>query len=626
MKLLLADDNKVTRRILDSLLVQSGYSVILVEDGIAAFEALCQPDAPSLAILDVNMPGMDGIEVCRRLRHLPLAIRTYIVLLTGDNNRATLVTGLDAGADDYIVKPFERDELLARLKVGARMAKLQSNLANSIHVLEETSADLKRSSNSLGETNEKLKSEIAVRRGAEAAMVAKTKQLQIVADAMRCFIQTGDWRQTRAHLLRAALDLTGSQIGFVTGFDENPAARGKAEKGMGLHSSHDRQPNSGGSFIKPSTHLARLISEVTASGTSVVMNDVRRQMSDGGGFASNTPRNFLGVPLTGENRIVGGIGVANRTGQYTEAEQLDLEILAQTASVLFESFRRMRRESELEQQLKHSQKLESIGQLAAGIAHEINTPMQYFGDNALFLQDAFSDLQSVHERFLETLSQCRTEGLLPELVKATDALIDEKNLDYLQSEIPKAIKQTLEGVERVTRIVRSMKDFAHPDAQDKEMADLNRVVESTVTVSRSEWKYVAEVVTALDPNLPQISCWPGELSQVLLNLIVNAAHAIGDVTADQTNPTKGRITISSHHKGSWVEIRVQDTGTGIPEEARSRIFDPFFTTKQVGKGTGQGLSMAYRIIVEQHQGTLSFDTEMGRGTTFIVCLPVGSEQ
>ncbi|MEO6391696.1 MAG: response regulator, partial [Pyrinomonadaceae bacterium] len=608
MKLLLADDNKVTRRILESLLVQSGYTVTLVEDGIAAFEALCQPDAPSLAILDINMPGLDGIEVCRRLRHLPLAIRTYIVLLTGDNNRATLVTGLDAGADDYIVKPFERDELLARLKVGARMAKLQANLANSIHVLEETSADLKCSSNSLGETNEKLKSEIAVRRRAEAAMVAKTKQLQIVADAMRCFIQTGDWRQTRAHLLRAALDLTGSQIGFVTGFDENPSVCDKGEKGLGLHSSEEPLTHNGGGFIKPSTHLAKLISQVAASGNSVVINDVRLQMPDGGGFASNTPKNFLGVPLTGENRIVGGIGVANKKGQYTEAEQLDLEILAQTASVLFESFRRMRRESELEQQLKHSQKLESIGQLAAGIAHEINTPMQYFGDNALFLQDAFNDLRSVHECFRETLSRCRTEGLLPELVKETDALINEKNLDYLQSEIPKAIKQTLEGVERVTKIVRSMKDFSHPDAQDKEMADLNRIVESTVTVSRSEWKYVAEVVTELDPDLPQLSCWPGELSQVLLNLIVNAAHAIGDVTADQTNPAKGRITISSHRKGIWVEIRVQDTGTGIPEEARSRIFDPFFTTKQVGKGTGQGLSLAYRIIVEQHQGTLSFDT------------------
>jgi signal transduction histidine kinase len=621
MKLLLADDNQVTRRILEALLGKQGYEITSVTEGMSAFNALCQPDPPPLAILDINMPELDGLEVCRRIRQLPLPLRTYIILLTGDRDRKSLVNGLEAGADDYIVKPFESDELLARLKVGVRMATLQANLAKNIHVLEATSTNLKNSSRSLAETNQKLEGEIVDRRRAEAAMVVKTRQLQTVADAMRSFIQTGDWRQTRAHLLRAALVLTGSQMGFVTGFDEHLRVPDADERGLQLHSSNPAEPGNFAAAGSVTAFLSHRLTEITASGAPMLRNNLRDPLSRLPVHEATTPRNFLGVPLSGENRIVGGIMVANRPDPYTEAEQTELEILAQTASVLSESYRRMRRESDLKEQLKHSQKMESIGQLAAGIAHEINTPMQYFGDNARFLQDAFSDLQTVHERFLETINKYREMQVLPEVIEATDALLADKDLSYLQQEIPKAIQQTLEGVERVTKIVRSMKDFAHPDAAEKEAADLNRTIESTATVSRSEWKYVADLVTEFDEDLPLVWCFQGELSQVLLNLIVNAAHTIGDVVGDASQG-KGTITISTHHQDNWVQIRVKDTGTGIPEEARSRIFDPFFTTKQVGRGTGQGLSIAYRSVVERHHGRLSFESEVGKGTTFIIDLPV----
>lgn len=620
MRLLLADDNQVTRRILEALLSKQGYEITSVTEGLAAFNELCQPDPPPLAILDINMPELDGLEICRRIRRLPVPLRTYIILLTGDRDRKNLVKGLEAGADDYLVKPCDSDELLARLKVGERMAALQSNLAKNIQVLEATSANLKNSSQSLAESNKKLEGEITVRRAAESAMLVKTRQLQTMADAMHSFIQTGDWRQTRAHLLRAALVLTGSQLGFVSGFDETPVVRDVDEKGLQVHVSN---PVGAGSFEPASSMTAFLshrLTEITATGTAMLKNDLRKGGASPGAVV---PRNFLGVPLAGENRIVGGIMVANRPSPYTEAEQTELEILAQTASVLSESYRRMRRESELKEQLRHSQKMESIGQLAAGIAHEINTPMQYFGDNARFLQDAFSDLQTVHERFMETLNKYREAQVLPEAIRETDELLADKDLSYLQAEIPKAIQQTLEGVERVTKIVRSMKDFAHPDATEKEAADLNRTIESTITVSRSEWKYVAETVTELDPDLPHVWCFPGELSQVLLNLIVNAAHAIEEVVGDGTKG-KGTITLSTRHRDGWVEIRVKDSGAGIPEEARPRIFNPFFTTKQVGKGTGQGLSIAYRSIVERHHGRLSFETETGVGTTFIIELPVRS--
>jgi signal transduction histidine kinase len=166
-----------------------------------------------------------------------------------------------------------------------------------------------------------------------------------------------------------------------------------------------------------------------------------------------------------------------------------------------------------------------------------------------------------------------------------------------------------------------MKDFSHPGSEEKVQTDLNQAIESTVTVAHNEWKYVADLDLALDPQLPRVPCLPGEINQVILNLVINAAHAIGDVVGDGASG-KGRIHVSTSRQGDWAEIRVQDTGTGIPESARARIFDPFFTTKVVGKGTGQGLTIAHSVVVQQHGGTIEFETELGKGTTFLVRLPL----
>jgi signal transduction histidine kinase len=197
-------------------------------------------------------------------------------------------------------------------------------------------------------------------------------------------------------------------------------------------------------------------------------------------------------------------------------------------------------------------------------------------------------------------------------------------VEYLTAEIPNAIAQSLEGVERVAKIVRSMKDFSHPGGETKQAVDLNRALESTLTVCRNEWKYVAEAVTDFDPDLPLVTCLPGECNQVFLNLIINAAHAIGDKLAGRPDD-KGAITIATRRDGDRAEIRIIDTGTGIPEKHHARIFDPFFTTKEVGRGTGQGLAIAHCVITEKHGGTIHFETEIGRGTTFVVRLPISGE-
>jgi signal transduction histidine kinase len=277
------------------------------------------------------------------------------------------------------------------------------------------------------------------------------------------------------------------------------------------------------------------------------------------------------------------------------------------------------RQSEI--QLLMAQKLESIGQLAAGIAHEINTPIQYIGDNAKFLDEAFRDLLRFFEPNTELASALRNSGRA-DLVTALDQTVQNLDLNYLRDEIPKATEQLLEGVAQVARIVRAMKEFSHPGPVEKAPVDINRAIESTILVSKNEWKYVAGLTTDLDPELPPVPCMAGEFNQVMLNLIVNAAQAIGDVVRGSNR--KGSIRIGTRRDGEWVEVRVSDTGTGIPEDIRARMFTPFFTTKEVGKGTGQGLAMAHAVIVKKHQGTIRFESETGVGTTFVVRLPLGA--
>jgi PAS domain S-box-containing protein len=274
----------------------------------------------------------------------------------------------------------------------------------------------------------------------------------------------------------------------------------------------------------------------------------------------------------------------------------------------------------LREQLLQAQKLESVGQLAAGIAHEINTPTQYIGDNVRFLKDAFQDMQGLLENYGRLLTAAQGNALSGQTVQEVGEAVERVDTGYLLDEIPKAIEQTLEGVTRVSTIVSAMKEFSHPSTKEKILLDLNHAIDSTITVARNEWKYLAEMETEFDPTLPPVLCLPGEFNQVILNLIVNAAHAIADVV-QKGGPAMGKIKVQTLNCPEWAEIRIQDSGTGIPEKVQSRIFDPFFTTKEIGKGTGQGLTIARSVITNKHGGSLHFQTEEGKGTTFIIRLP-----
>ncbi len=274
----------------------------------------------------------------------------------------------------------------------------------------------------------------------------------------------------------------------------------------------------------------------------------------------------------------------------------------------------------LENQLAIAQKLESIGQLAAGIAHEINSPLQYIGDNTLFAKDSVNHLIN----FINDV-----ENLLREkdadLAENFKELKKKYDLDFLLEELPVALAQTNAGIAKVDKIVRAMKNFAHPGKKEKSRYNLNKGIEYAITISKNAWKYVAELLFEPDENLPEVYCQLDEINQVILNMIINAAQAIEDKLGKRPG-IKGLIRISTSRKGEYAVIKIEDNGCGIPEENLQKIFDPFFTTKEVGRGTGQGLSIAYDIIVNKHNGMILVDSDPGKGSTFTIQIPINEEK
>lgn len=324
------------------------------------------------------------------------------------------------------------------------------------------------------------------------------------------------------------------------------------------------------------------------------------------------------TPASGE-RIE--VTARHRDGSELPAE-VSVSLIRCDSSIIFSAFvHDITRRRELQTQLAHAQKLESIGQLSAGIAHEINTPTQYVGDNNRFLQDAFADLRAVLDAYAKLTDAVRTGGETETALAAVASATDEADLDYLLPEVESAITQSLEGVERVAKIVRAMKEFSHPGAATKTPTDLAAAIANTVTVATNEWKYVAAIETDFEAGAPQVPCLPGDLNQVFLNLIVNAAHAIRDVVGDSGE--KGVIRIATRTEDEHAVVEIADNGSGIPEEIVGRVFDPFFTTKDVGVGTGQGLAIARSVVVDKHNGTIGVESQVGRGTKFVIRLPLG---
>lgn len=254
----------------------------------------------------------------------------------------------------------------------------------------------------------------------------------------------------------------------------------------------------------------------------------------------------------------------------------------------------------IENQLRHAQKMEGIGTLAAGIAHEINTPLQYLYDNTLFIKESFKTIFDFYIKNKEVLGK------------------SDENLDYLLDEIPKALEENMNGIQIVRKIVMAMKNFSHPGLKTMQKADINEAIRSTITITKNVWKYSAEITTELKDGLPEVTCHIGDVNQVFLNMITNSCDAISEKSDKQI----GLIKIKTENDDSFIYVTIEDNGNGIPESIIEKIFQPFFTTKQIGKGTGQGLALSYDIIVNKHNGDIKVESEIGIGTKFIIKLPI----
>jgi signal transduction histidine kinase len=304
------------------------------------------------------------------------------------------------------------------------------------------------------------------------------------------------------------------------------------------------------------------------------------------------------------------------TYQRAATDHVVLELsMQQAAEQLVERNRQLQREmserERVEGELRLAQKLEAVGQLAAGIAHEINTPVQYVGDTFHFVRESFEALVQYIGAVNDAVAELGSDALRERIAKAAE----DADLAYLDENLPDAFSRAFDGLERVTKIVRAMKEFAHPDQKEMTLSDLNRAIQNTVAVAHHELKYSATVDLDLG-DVPPVRCHIGEVNQVILNLLVNAAHAI----QDQKREEPGHIWVKTYLEGEHVVVAIKDDGGGIPEEHRARIFDPFYTTKEVGRGSGQGLALARSTICEKHHGLLDYTTEVGVGTTFFIRL------
>jgi two-component system NtrC family sensor kinase len=661
---LVVDDEAPIRFALQRLLERDGCDVVTAESGVEAL-ALLETVRPCLVLSDVAMPGMDGFSFCRRLKGDPRTAVIPVAMITGRVEDVDVAEGLLAGAVDYIKKPFDQAEVSLRVRAQillhesmARQHRTQSHLAEISSVAHDAIVMIDaggcvahwneaaerifgyRAEEALGSDIHTLlapeRYHVEARRALAAfqgsgtgAALGTTRELMARHRSGREFpIQLslspmkldGSWcavaiARDATETKRAEQALRESELRYKALFEG--AAEGILVTDLQTQKlryanrawcemtgySQDCVATLGLADLHPASSLERMQTELAhqARGDRRHVTEVACVRSDGSVFIAD----IRTAPIELDQRACTVGFITDVSERLAQRERLDKE-------------RADRERMELE--LRHAQKLEAVGQLAAGIAHEINTPTQFVGDSLHFIEEAYSDLIALlgeYRRAVGALAQASGDsGLLDRLHEAEETA----DLAYLEANVPVAFTRSSDGISRIATIVRAMKEFAHPDQRDKSPADLNRAIQSTLTISRNEYKYVADIETELG-DLPPVQCHIGDLNQVFLNLIVNAAHAIADVVGD--SGAKGVIRIRSVRDGEFVRIEISDTGSGIAPTIADRIYEPFFTTKAVGKGSGQGLAIARTIVVDKHRGTLTHDSREGAGATFTIRLPIG---
>ncbi|MBT4483244.1 MAG: PAS domain S-box protein, partial [Candidatus Latescibacteria bacterium] len=572
------------------LLEDMGYMVSVAQNGREGLDFL-KKHKPSIIISDIMMPIMDGWELCSRIKSDEELKKIPVIILTTLSDPLDIIRGLKSGAESFIIKPPNKRMLSSRIKFILANKELRE-MGSAEFGVEIVFADQKHFI-----TPERVQIidllfstfEISLEKNRELEQA--NKDLNLAKEALAQQAEEDLWESEEKF---RAISTTANEAIIMMNEDGNVSYWNEAaEKIFGY-------------------------SKDEVFGRDLHLLIIPKKYYD---VYNNGVKEFK---KTGKNEVIGK--TIEITALNKKGDEFPIEISVSSVKLkgvwnAVGIIRDITERKMMERQFAQDQKIKSIGQLAAGVAHEINTPTQYIGDNLLFLQDTFSNVTTVLTTGRDFLEVAKAGPVSSELVQEVEKAFEDLDFEYISEEIPTAIEQSLDGNKRVAEIVRAMKEFSHPGVETKTAININRALESTMTVARNEWKYVADMKTDFDTELPDIPCFPGEFNQVILNIVLNATHTISDVIGDGSSG-KGTITLSTRLDGDFAEIRISDTGTGIPEKVRANIFDPFFTTKEVGKGTGQGLAISHNVIVEKHGGTISFETEMGKGTTFIIRLPI----
>ncbi len=635
---------EVLRRDLSAL----GYSCTTASDGREALEKM-RANNFDVALVDLRMPRMDGIELLHAIEATD--IDAIPIVLTGYGEVSNAVDAIKHGAFEFIEKPASTEAIHGAInraikhRQALHYAHAVTHLAQQLETIFDASPDMiivtdtdqriLRVNRAMVEKTGHQKGDLIGRLSHEALCADShppeecpfAEDLGGRGSRTREFVQVGwgDKFQIISVLLKDSSQLPWGSLHTIREITDRRRTQGE----------------SCDNHVRSELLIASISSVLVCLDETGTISEWNGEAESILGIPSN---DAIGQPLSECNIQWNFDMIASAVGQclggcspvrvddipFTRQDGKN-GFLAVTANLLKDKSGRgvgvlilgrdITKQKLLESQLTQAQKLESIGQLAAGIAHEINTPMQYVGDNTRFLQESFSEILGVLETFQSLLAANNVGKAPAELVAELEQALSNTDVKYLLEEIPQALEQSMEGVGRVAKIVRAMRNLAPVGDEQKTPVDINSTIDSTVTVCRNEWKYVANVEMDLAGDLPPLLCLPAELSQVILDLIINAARAIGEVVGERPE-RKGTIIVSTRRDGDWVEIRVRDTGGGIPDQIRSKVFDPFFTTKEVGAGVGHGLSIAHSVVVDKHGGTITFETETGEGTTFIVQLPV----
>jgi PAS domain S-box-containing protein len=548
------------------MLAEMGQSVIEAENGQEGWEILKSRNI-KLVISDWMMPGMNGLDLCKKIRSASFKEYIYVIMLTAKDRRADLMEVFSAGADDYIPKPFDPEELRARVMTGLRVINLEERHNELAHTLIE-------SRNKLRIVIDSLKEEI----------ISLDRDLRIIS------VNKAFARRYQSD----PQDLAGKDF--------------TDQSFTGCEFLHDEE-------------IRSLIADVfdKAVGQKTMFTSMDAQ-------GLPVYRQIQCLPVQDENGdafkiVVVSQDVTEERRKAEEIQDLNEQLLATSAKIEAQNDElknTLKRLEETQAHMIQSEKMASIGQLAAGVAHEINNPTGFVSSNLKTLLDYQQDISELIDKYHAFTDSLKSNGNFASLsdeirdnIQEIKAFEDDIDIEYILEDVTDLIGDCREGTDRIKKIVLDLKDFAHPGEDKIQTLDINNGLESTLNVVNNEIKYKATVQKDFG-DIPAIKGYPQQLNQVFMNILVNAAQAI---------EKKGEIAIRTSKVDDQVEVKISDTGSGIPEENLQKIFDPFFTTKDVGKGTGLGMNIAYNIV-KKHHGTIAVDSQVGKGTTFTIRLPV----